>query len=243
MAVDYAPPRYVQLVRTIQDRISSGEYQPGSLMPSEHQLLSEFGVSRATVVRALQVLRAGGWIESQQGKGSFVRGRPADSESGPRRGQEIVDRSEAAGSVTVIYAGPEAAPAPVVAVLGLGSDPSAVLRRTLAHDGGGEPVELVAEWFRPEVADGTDLGSRAPLPDGIRAHLEARKRIRVDRVHERVSARMPSTEEARLLGMGRRTPVLTLTVTAYDSAGAPVSVTDVVLPADRHDLEDGYPVT
>src|SRR4051812_33995940 len=57
VAMDYPPPRYVQLVRTLQERIDSGQYAPGDLMPSEHQLLREFGVSRATVIRALQILR------------------------------------------------------------------------------------------------------------------------------------------------------------------------------------------
>jgi DNA-binding GntR family transcriptional regulator len=35
--------------------------------------MQEFGVSRPTVVAALRELREQGWIESQQGKGRFVR--------------------------------------------------------------------------------------------------------------------------------------------------------------------------
>ena len=48
------------------------------------------------MVRALRVLRQEGWIETQQGKGSFVRGRPALAEvTWPeRRGKAELDRDE-----------------------------------------------------------------------------------------------------------------------------------------------------
>src|SRR5579864_9403941 len=77
MAFDYAPPKYAQVVAEIKSRIERGEYRPGSLLPSEHQLVDGFGVSRPTIVKALASLRQDGWIDTQQGRGSFVRGRPA----------------------------------------------------------------------------------------------------------------------------------------------------------------------
>ncbi|WP_162795645.1 GntR family transcriptional regulator [Nonomuraea lactucae] len=52
---------------TLQRRIESGEYSPGTLLPSENQLIQEFSVSRPTVVstmRVLRVLREQGGIES-----------------------------------------------------------------------------------------------------------------------------------------------------------------------------------
>ena len=77
MGYDYAPPKYAQVVSEIQRRIERGQYAPGCLLPSEHQLVAEFEVSRPTIVKALSLLRQEGWIDTQQGKGSFVRGRPA----------------------------------------------------------------------------------------------------------------------------------------------------------------------
>src|ERR1700735_2296807 len=70
-------PKYAQVIAGIRQGIDRGEYPPGSLLPSEHQLSAEFGISRPTVVRALAALRNDGWIETERGKGSFVRGRPA----------------------------------------------------------------------------------------------------------------------------------------------------------------------
>src|ERR1017187_9753848 len=96
MAFEYTPPKYAQVIAAVQRRIESGEDPPGSLLPSEHQLSDEFGIARPTVVRALRVLRQEGWIETQQGKSSFVRGRPAlAGVASARRGQAELDRDEA----------------------------------------------------------------------------------------------------------------------------------------------------
>src|ERR1700693_6187355 len=99
MPYEYTPPKYAQVIDELRRRIESGEYPPGSLLPSEHQLTEEFGIARPTVVRALRVLRGDGWIETQQGKGSFVRGRPAlaglESE---RHGAAELDRDEGRGA-------------------------------------------------------------------------------------------------------------------------------------------------
>src|ERR1700749_4496775 len=96
MPYEYTPPKYAQVVAEIQRRIESGEYPPGGLLPSEHQLSDEFQIARPTAVRALRVLRQDGWIETQQGKGSFVRGRPALAGlEAQRPGEEALNRDEA----------------------------------------------------------------------------------------------------------------------------------------------------
>src|SRR5258708_33118773 len=96
MAYEYTPPKYAQVIDELRRRIESGEYPPGSLLPSEHQLSEEFRIARPTVVRALRVLRDDGGIETQQGKGGVVRGRPALAGLGAQRsGVEALDRDEA----------------------------------------------------------------------------------------------------------------------------------------------------
>src|ERR1051326_596980 len=95
MPYEYTPPKYAQVIDELRRRIESGEYPPGSLLPSENQLSGEFQIARPTVVRALRVLRQDGWIETQQGKGSFVRGRPALAGlETARPGEEALRRDE-----------------------------------------------------------------------------------------------------------------------------------------------------
>ena len=57
---------------SIQQRIADGGWQPGVRLPSERELVQEFGCARMTVHRALRELEAEGLIERRQGSGSYV---------------------------------------------------------------------------------------------------------------------------------------------------------------------------
>lgn len=70
--------KYLQIARTLQTRIQSGEYPPDSLLPTEQQLCSCFGVSRQTIRQALQTLVDQGLIQRRQGSGSRVLGQTRD---------------------------------------------------------------------------------------------------------------------------------------------------------------------
>ena len=241
MAFDYAPPKYAQVVAEIKSRIERGEYPPGSLLPSEHQLVTDFGVSRPTIVKALSALRQDGWIDTQQGKGSFVRGRPAlaDAER-TRPGHNIMELPEAELSGQLVQAGVKLAPPHVAALLGLEAGARAFVRQRLLTDDG-EPVELASVWLPLELAAGTDLASPDLLGESIRHHLQARKKIRLDHAVEQITARHPGGEEAELLGLSSDSPVLSVIVTAYDATGQAIQVSDLVLPGQRHEIRDAYP--
>jgi DNA-binding GntR family transcriptional regulator len=242
MPYEYTPPKYAQVVAEIQRRIESGEYPPGSMLPSEHQLSDEFQIARPTAVRALRVLRQDGWIETQQGKGSFVRGRAALAGLEARRpGEEALNRDESDERGELVSAGVSDPPARVAALLGL-DDGAAVLARRLLARRDGEASEIVTWWVPAALADGTDLASDKPLRGGVRAHLARRKGIRVDHVVEQVIARHPTSQEARLLGVGRTAAMLALYVTGRDASGSPVLALELVMPGDRHELEDAYQV-
>jgi GntR family transcriptional regulator len=238
---EYTPPKYAQVIDELRRRIESGEYPPGSLLPSEHQLSDEFQIARPTVVRALRVLRQDGWIETQQGKGSFVRGRPALAGlESPRTGEQALDRDEAREHGEVISAAITAPPARVTALLNAGKDEVLARRILIRQDG--EASELVTWWVPAALAEGTDLGASEPLHGGVRGHLSRRKGVRVDHVLEQVTARHPTPQEAKLLGVGKTAPMLAMYVAARDASGAPVLVLEVVMPGDRHELEDAYQV-
>ncbi|SFI37624.1 DNA-binding transcriptional regulator, MocR family, contains an aminotransferase domain [Paenibacillus sp. UNC496MF] len=65
-------PLYAQIADDLARRISSGEFPPGSRLPSERSLAELLGVNRSTVVLAFGELRAAGIVESRTGSGTRV---------------------------------------------------------------------------------------------------------------------------------------------------------------------------
>ncbi|MBZ4014892.1 FadR/GntR family transcriptional regulator [Streptomyces purpurogeneiscleroticus] len=72
---------YQRVAEQIEDRILSGELPPGSRLPGERELVSQFGVGRSTVREALRVLQSAGLIRSRPGDplGAEVLGVSADN--------------------------------------------------------------------------------------------------------------------------------------------------------------------
>jgi len=238
---DDQAPKYAQVVTEIKKRIERGTYPPGSLLPSEHQLVAEFGVSRPTIVKSLGALRQDGWIDTQQGKGSFVRGRPALADAERSRPADgVLETAESELSGELVQAGVKLAPPHITALLGLQPGARAFVRQLLLSEDG-EPAELASSWLPLELAKGTDLASADLLGETLRQHLQARKKIRLDHAVEQITARHPSGEEAALLRISPDAPVLSVIVTAYDATARPIQVSDLVLPGQRHELRDAYP--
>jgi GntR family transcriptional regulator len=68
-------PRYYQLKEIIRERIRSGEWTPGSLIPSERELCERYGISRMTARQSIIELVNEGLLYREQGKGTYV-GQP-----------------------------------------------------------------------------------------------------------------------------------------------------------------------
>lgn len=64
---------HVQIYNQILSEIQSGSFQIGDKLPSERELCTQFGVSRATIRQALSALELTGIIYSRQGEGVFVK--------------------------------------------------------------------------------------------------------------------------------------------------------------------------
>ncbi len=72
-----APPMYSQLYALFRQRIESGEWSVNERIPALDELMAEFRVARVTLRHALGLLEAEGLIQRQQGRGTFVMGKPA----------------------------------------------------------------------------------------------------------------------------------------------------------------------
>ncbi|HUN72005.1 MAG TPA: GntR family transcriptional regulator [Steroidobacteraceae bacterium] len=65
--------RYLRLYRVLSQALAEGRFGAGEPMPSEPQLMKDYGVSRSTVRRALAQLEAEERIDRRRGSGTFAR--------------------------------------------------------------------------------------------------------------------------------------------------------------------------
>ncbi|MEU6278446.1 GntR family transcriptional regulator [Streptomyces populi] len=79
--IDHGAPLtpYRQLAEILTARIMRGDWAPGRGIPSESQLVQEYGLARSTVRRAIAVLVEDGRVFTVPQRGTFVAtGEPAD---------------------------------------------------------------------------------------------------------------------------------------------------------------------
>ena len=60
------------IVQQIKDQIKKGILKPGEKLPSERKLADLLRVSRASIREAIQALAFSGYLEVNQGKGTFI---------------------------------------------------------------------------------------------------------------------------------------------------------------------------
>ena len=65
-------PIYAQIITQIQQRIVTGQLQPGDRLPSVRDLAAEAGVNPNTMQRAMTELERQGLVHSQRTAGRFV---------------------------------------------------------------------------------------------------------------------------------------------------------------------------
>jgi GntR family transcriptional regulator len=210
-----AEPLYRQLAATLREGIVSGEYPPGTLLPSESALMAEHAVSRPTVRDAFDVLASEGLIKTYNGRGRQVRPQgnaPARSLTRDIRSAEAFDPSGKPRR----WRSP--ADPDIAALLGIPADePTFVEERTHHHDQD-QPAETTAPDAPADVAlytrilpftvaEGTPL-EQTPYPQ--RAELLAILAETYGPITwtEHVRARMPQPEEATALGVPEGTPIL-----------------------------------
>ncbi len=80
--------KYKQVEQFMRYKLNSDEFHPGDRFYSESELKKRFGVSSATVIKAINALVTAGLLERQQGKGTFVAQEPVGERVNLKRDDE-----------------------------------------------------------------------------------------------------------------------------------------------------------
>jgi GntR family phosphonate transport system transcriptional regulator len=206
-----------QIVGALRSEIENGTRVPGAQLPTEAQLSARFGVNRHTVRRALEEMSRLGLVRVEQGRGTFVTEDVLDYSVSQRvRFSEWIRRHNKEPSGRILRTTETTADQQIATQLRVRPGTRvAVLERLGLADG--RPVTLTIHHF-----------NAARFPDllaALRRHptiTEALAAVGVKdyrRLVTRVSARLPTAEEASLLRVARARPLLVTENINVDEAG------------------------
>jgi GntR family transcriptional regulator len=222
-------PKYYRLKRHLTEL--ARDQPPGTALPPERTLATEFATSRTTVRQALAELVVEGRLERHQGRGTFV--------AKPKVVQVLQLTSYTEDMLSQGLA-------PTSQVLTLDTVKADELLATrLAVPTGARVLHLE----RLRRADGEPMAiestylSAARFP-GLRRHLarlgslyavlDQEYGVRPHRAEETIEAALATPREAGLLGVDTGLPLLLLSRHAFDGSGAPVEWVRSVYRSDRY---------
>jgi GntR family transcriptional regulator, phosphonate transport system regulatory protein len=209
-----------QIFGEVEREIAAGHHPPGSRLPTEQALTARFGVNRHTVRRAMEELEAAGLVRVEQGRGTFVAEDVLDYRLGERtRFTEVIRRQNREPSGRILRIAEVRADAAVASALGIGrGDPAVRAERLGLADG--RPVVVGTHFF--SAARFPDIAAAMAANPSITRALAAGGAPDYRRRTTRVTARMPTPEEAALLQQSRTRPVLAAETVNTDPEGEPV---------------------
>ncbi|HVJ53409.1 MAG TPA: phosphonate metabolism transcriptional regulator PhnF [Aliidongia sp.] len=220
-----------QIDQSLSREIASGNWQPGEKLPTEQALSIRFGVNRHTIRRAIQAMVQRGLLRVEQGRGTFVQEGIIDYVVGRRtRFTENIQRNRRHPSYEVLKAGEMLPPFAVARQLKLAPRAPVVMVERLSS-AGGSPISLSTMYFPAARFAGFD---KAHAEAG--SVTEALKRFGVadyTRAVTRLTARLPTAEEARHLKQPVTRPVLLSEAVDIDAEGVPIAVNVTRFASDR----------
>ncbi|MBW3605604.1 MAG: GntR family transcriptional regulator [Actinobacteria bacterium] len=251
-------PAYKQIADRLRELIDSGRVRPGDRLPSESELMSETGVSRATARRGLGLLINEGRAVARTGEGVFATGQPKRLVNrDPARTltdfREMVGAHQLQGpnapaarnqgfDYDVTLRTLEEAPVGPDIAKHLGVDEGTIVfvRRRLVRlrPTGSElafrPAKLADSYIPLEIARGRIRDERTG-PGGLYARIEEQGHA-LTHFREELVFRMPGPRESHLLRLGQGVPVIQHTRIAF-SGERPVECFRAVLAGDLHEFE------
>jgi GntR family transcriptional regulator len=217
-------PLYYQLENVLREKITSGTFIPGEQLPTESELIEQYGVSRITVRQALTTLAEEGLIERQQGRGTFVAQRKT-------RRRKFDDVTHLTGSLDELIEMGLDTPIKMLEFnrieankqeaellqVKLGT-PVYMLKRVRMHEG--KPYSLIVNYLPLEI--GEQLTEDELNSGTILRTIETKFGFYLHEAKQQIKAELADPYVANLLGVRVGSALLSIERTVYTDEGNPV---------------------
>jgi DNA-binding GntR family transcriptional regulator len=220
---------YVQIIEHYRQEIRTGRLQDGDMLPSGREIAQQFGVSLATAAKVATGLQALGLVTPRPGAGTMVTAPrpPVDRARGGPLVITLAARTPArpGDKARVLEAGLVQAPQTVAAQLGV-EPVTQVIRRRQATVREGVTAAVLTSWFPAVLGEAVpDLLRKTRLAEEIGGYDPAWG-------EDWVSARPPTSAEAREFSIKRGSPVVVAHSRRFDADDAVLEYSELVARAD-----------
>lgn len=223
-------PLYTRFEELVRERIESGEWQPERRIPSERELSTEFGLSRATTRKALERLVADGILRKVPRRGTFVSQPKTVFEALTLRGFSAQTLEAGASPSSRLLRFERIMPPPQVTQR-LEISPTQLVylieRLRTVND---VPVALHQSYVPMDLAP---FLKESDLLANSLYELLGHHAITVGRARETLESSLATEYEAVLLGVPPGAPMLLLNIRLSTSDGRPLELVKVSFRGDR----------
>jgi len=233
MFIDRASPipLYYQLKQQLLGRIEDGEWKPGDVVPTEQELQDGHNLSRTTVRQALAELVMEGKLTRQRGRGTYVAQPKFQHDPLRHRGiGQYLTEQGLMPSWKLLDKKWLAAPSEVRAHLGLanGAKVYCIRRLRLASD---EPIGYLVSYVPEAIA--AQVNHAAIEQGGSTDYLKDVPQMRENRIERSLEAVAATEVAAKLLGLKRGAPMLSISRVIMAKDGTPLEYLYALYRGDR----------
>lgn len=225
-------PLHAQVSDHLAKAVEDGVLLGGDRLDGEVGLASRWGVSRATLRRAINDLVGRGVLLRQHGVGTQVAPRPGWSSTGVRSLYDEMVEAERRPTTTVMALTVGCVTVDVAEMLGLEAEAEVyAMERLRLVDG--SPLALMRNWISATLVE---LDAEALCGSGLYEILRTQG-IEMRLARQSVGAQKASAGEARLLHVAEGDPLLSVHTVSYAAMGQPIELGRHLYRADDFRLQ------
>ncbi len=229
-------PLYLQLATYLRALIKTLQLQPGQCIPSEIELARRFGVNRATVRQAIDVLSSRGMVRRIQGRGSFLTERVVDPPPTLLLGtvEDYLYRGE---TLTTAVLGAALVPAPQRVAKFFGFPrATAVFRIARRRSRKVGVVAYVLSYLQPQV--GKRIDTSWLETESLLRILPIRLGVPLGIIQQRIEAVAAGRSVAKQLEIRAAAPIIKIETRVWTRSKEPVDFVETYLqPGYRYMME------